>query len=298
MKLSHSTALVMLAIVAYSVRADLTTNLTSIADADISMLNPDLNSGADFSMVSGEIGLSGGNDVRRAVLVFDLAGRIPSGAVITSASLQVTVVKVPSKSPVNSNFDLRRLLKAWSESTVTWNSASTGLTWEQPCATGSSDSAGSASSTVFVTSAAAPVIYMFPSTPSMVADVQAAVDGSAPSFGWLLMSEAEGSPRSARRFGTHEDTVNAPVLTVTYTVSSPPPPPNRPFISQPAIVANQIQFSFLAQSNVAYVVESRPNAASGTWNSVTSISAQASDSTIVVSDPITGNRNIYRVRTN
>ncbi len=280
--------------IALSSRADLTTNLNPIVDSSIHKFSADLNFGTEGSMAAGDTGTTGGNEVRRALLAFDLAGSIPAGATITSASLQVIVVTVP-RSAVNSTFDLRRLLKPWNETSVTWNSASTGVPWDQPGATGTSDSASSASSTVPVTSLGN---YVFASTPDLLADVQAAVDGSAPSFGWLLVSESEGTAYTGRQFGTHEDTVNTPVLTVTYTVPSSPPPPNPPLISQPAIVANRIQFSFLAQSNVAYVVESRANAASGTWNTVTSITAQASDSTIVVSDPITVSRNFYRVRTN
>jgi len=134
----------------------------------------------------------------------------------------------------------------------------------------------------------------------MVADVQAAVDGSSPSYGWLLMSESEGTLKTSRQFGTHDDTFtpeNAPVLAVTYTVVTPPPPPTPPVLTQPAIVAGQIQFSFNAQSNTVYVVESRFNAASGSWTTVSNVPAQPSDSTIAISDPITGTPNFYRVRT-
>src|SRR5262249_7806523 len=161
------------------------------------------------------------------------------------ASLQLIVTKAPALA-ANSTFDLRRLLKPWDELTATWDSAATGVSWEQPGAIGSSDSASGASSSVFVSS---PGTYVFSSTPQMVADVQAAVDGSSHSYGWLLMSESEGTLKTARQFGTHDDTItpeNAPVLAVTYTVVTPPPPPTPPVLTQPAIVAGQIQFSFNA----------------------------------------------------
>src|SRR5206468_3982393 len=101
-------------------------------------------------------------------------------------------------------------------------------------------------------------------------------------------------------FGAHDDTFtpeNAPVLTVTYTAVTPPPPTNPPVLTQLAIVAGKFQFSFDAQWNLTYVVESRPDAASGSWMTVSNVPAQTSDSTISISDPITGTRDFYRVRT-
>src|SRR6516165_1515598 len=131
------------------VGADITTNLTSIADSSIHVFSPDSNFGTDFTMAAGDTSTTGNNEVRRALVAFNLAGNIPPGATITSASLQLTVTKAPALA-ANSTFDLRRLLKPWDELSVTWNSASTGTTWEQAGATGASDSASSASSTVFV----------------------------------------------------------------------------------------------------------------------------------------------------
>ena len=297
MNIPSCSILAVLTASAFAAQADITTNLTSVADTSIQVGSPDSNFGTDGSMPAGD---TRNNDVRRVLIAFDLAGKIPSGATISSASLKLVVTKEPSSfgtPPVDSTFDLRRLLKPWGELTATWNSASTGVAWEQAGATGASDSASSASSSVFVSG---PAAYVFPSTPDMVADVQAAVDGSSPSFGWLLMSESEGTPKTARQFGTHDDTLtpgNAPVLTVTYTGGTPPPPTNPPVLTQLAIVAGKFQFSFNAQSNLTYVVESRPSAASGSWTTVSNVPAQISDSTITISDPITGARNFYRVRT-
>src|SRR5712691_12501934 len=76
--------------------ADLATDLTPVADAYILQLSPDLNTGADTDLIVGEIGPSGGDDVRRGLLRFDLAANIPAGSTVNSATLQVTVVKVPS----------------------------------------------------------------------------------------------------------------------------------------------------------------------------------------------------------
>src|SRR5262249_43944894 len=39
-------------------------------------------------------------------------------------------------------------------------------------------------------------------------------------FGWLLKSEDEASPETARRFGTREDPTHPPVLTISYSLPS------------------------------------------------------------------------------
>jgi hypothetical protein len=297
MKSQPCTILAVLTALASAAQADITTNLTSTADSAIHQFSPDSNFGADPTMAAGDTSTVGNNEIRRALLAFDLTGNIPSNATITSVQLQLIVTKVPLTGAVSSTFDLLRLLKPWDELTVTWNSASTGVAWEQAGVTGASDSASTASSTVFVSTTGA---YVFPSTPDLVADVQAAVDGSAPSFGWLLRSESEGTLKTAKQFGTHDDTIipaNAPVLTVTYTVPNTQPPAVPPTLTQLSVSGGQFLFTFNAQSNRTYVVESRPNAASGTWSTVSNVPAQPGDTTIAISDPITGTRNFYRVRT-
>ncbi len=197
-----------------------TVMLTSVADSELREFSPDSNFGFSTSMVSGELGLLAHNEIRRAVLRFDLSGQIPSNAVINSVTLNVVVVKLPL-SPANSNFDLRRLLAPWDEGTVTWNSRSSGVPWQVPGATGTADSVATASSTVFVTGFGT---YTFPSTTPLVADVQNWANNPGTNFGWLLVSEAESTPFTARHFGTREDPINAPTLIVNYSVSNRGPP--------------------------------------------------------------------------
>jgi hypothetical protein len=152
---------------------------------------------------------------------FDLQGQIPIGAVINSASLRVMEVDEPSN-PADAVFDLHRLLKSWSETEVTWNSASSGSLWQFPGASGSSDSAAGPSSSIFVSGpkASTPVPYTFSSNPGLVGDVQAWVADPASNFGWLLQSEDEVTYFTARRFGSREDPVNTPVLTIDYSIPS------------------------------------------------------------------------------
>ncbi|TAK95486.1 MAG: DNRLRE domain-containing protein, partial [Verrucomicrobia bacterium] len=194
-----------------------TVTLRPVADAELQQAQPDSNIGGNITMVSGELGIRVGGVLRRAVLRFDLAGQIPAGAIINSVSLQVRVMRVPI-GPANSIFDLRRILQPWSESGVTWNSRLPATPWQVPGVTGAADSVSAASSTVFVSGLGS---YTFPSTPALIADVQAWANDPSTNSGWLLISEGEGILKTARHFATHEDAVNGPVLTVIYT--QPPP---------------------------------------------------------------------------
>jgi hypothetical protein len=192
-----------------------TVTLMPVGDAEIQQHSPDLNLGNGTSVVSGALGASARFEIRRALFQFDLSG-IPAGSTINSVSLRVSAVLLVPLSPANSTFDLRRLLASWTETEVTWNSRLSTGRWETPGASGPSDSVPIGSSSVFVTGLGS---YTFPSTPALVADVQAWVNNPGNNFGWLLLSEAEATPRTARHFATREDALNTPRLVINF---SPP----------------------------------------------------------------------------
>jgi hypothetical protein len=261
-----------------------------MADAETHQFSPDNNFGSSGTMVSGELDGSAGDEIRRGVLSFDLAGQVPPGAVINSVTLQVTVVKTPSGG-INSTFDLRRLLQPWTEGAVTWNSRLAGVQWQVPGATGTSDSAATASSSVFISGLGA---YAFPSTAALVNDVQGWVNNPGSNDGWLLISEGEGTPKTARLFATREDTANAPVLNIQYTLSAPPA---QPVIAQVSVSSNQFLLSFNAESNRIYAVEYNDSISAGGWLTLTNIPAQQAAAVIPVVDFLTSSNRFYRIRT-
>ncbi|MBI3850257.1 MAG: DNRLRE domain-containing protein [Verrucomicrobia bacterium] len=217
-----------------------TVTLSPVADAEIRQFSPTSNFGSDVTMVPGVLGFTAGQEIRRALLRFDFGGpTIPAGAIINSVTVKVKVVKVPSGA-ANSTFDLRRLLQSWSEAGVTWNSRSSPNTpWQLPGATGAADSIPSASSTVFVTGRGT---YTFPSTTSLVNDIQSWVNNPGTNFGWLLISENETTAKTARHFGTHEDPNNTPTLVIDFSV----PPgisvqPRSQTVSEGDTVTNTVQ---------------------------------------------------------
>ncbi len=77
MKTQTRTFLAILSVCATVVRADITTNLNSIADSSIHKFDADSNFGIEGTMAAGDTGSSGGNEVRRALLAFDLPETYP-----------------------------------------------------------------------------------------------------------------------------------------------------------------------------------------------------------------------------
>lgn len=202
-----------------------TATLTVAADTFITGGAPDNNAGGHPWFTVGTDGPFGGNAVRRGLVRFNLSS-IPAGAVVTSAVLRLTVTRVPATGAVNSNFDLYRLLASWGEGTnignagspamagqATWNARLFGsASWTVPGA--ASDAAATASASAAVGATLGQVVAW--SGAGLVNDVQLWVNTPAQNFGWLLMSQAEGSSRSVRGFAARESGVSMGTLEVGY----------------------------------------------------------------------------------
>jgi hypothetical protein len=177
--------------------------------------------------------------LNRALLYFDLTGLIPAGAQVTSVSLSMDVVRQPAVDPVASLFGLRRVLTSWGEgSTIeedpgkpgkggpaqlgdaTWNHRSySDSEWFAP---------GGAAGVDFSTEiSAATVVYgqgdlvMFDSTPQMLSDVQFWLQHPESNFGWMLKTEEELQPRTARSFASRESGYG-PTLNIDFVVVPEP----------------------------------------------------------------------------
>ena len=131
------------------------------ADAFIHAGSADNNAGGWSWFGAGRDGVGG---VRRGLVRFDVSG-IPAGATVTSVVLRLTLDQVPFQGPVNSNFDLHRLLATWGEGNkasaggsgglpattgeATWNSRQHGMaTWTSPGVLGDVAATASASTLV------------------------------------------------------------------------------------------------------------------------------------------------------
>ena len=165
--------------------------------------------------------------LRRALLAFDVAGAIPPGSVIRSASLTMTVTRVPFRA-VSSSFELRPVVADWGEGTSNavanpgMGAAATpgDATWIHRFfntdfwinAGGDFGATASAAQTLTGTG-----LYTWGSTPAMVADVQLWLNAPATNFGWLLLGN-EAVDLTAKQLASRENPNSAavPMLTVTF----------------------------------------------------------------------------------
>lgn len=168
-------------------------------------------------------------DIRRALLMFDVAGTVPAGSTITSAVMTLNMSKTVAGTQT---ITVHRVAADWGEGgsvaggeegggatpaigDVTWiNRFHPGSPWTNP--------GGDFSSTV---SASADVTdvgsYSWGSTSALIADVQVWLDNPAGNFGWVLIGN-ESVAMTAKRFDSRENaTASArPKLSVTYVPPS------------------------------------------------------------------------------
>ncbi len=191
--------------------------ITPSGDTDISATAPDNNNGGSSSFTSGA---NGRLEISRGLIRFDLTGQIPDNALIQSVSLTLVCTMIPAMGPVDSIFDLHRLLVDWGEGSgfnpdndfgspaqpgdATWNDRLYPSTsWSVAGAAAPGDFLSTVSSSVLVQNVG---IYVFPSSTAMVEDVKAWLADPASNFGWIVISESENVIRSHRNFGSRENT--------------------------------------------------------------------------------------------
>ncbi|MEA2570135.1 MAG: hypothetical protein QOI24_2136 [Acidobacteriota bacterium] len=172
-------------------------------------------------------GTTNGSQVRRALLAFDVASKIPPGSTITRASLTMHMTRTIAGTE---SIQLRRVLADWSEGTSNAGGARDGIgaqsktsdpTWihasfpSRAWSKAGGDFDAAADSTTDVSDFGN---YTWGTSASMVARVQSWVDQPATNFGWLLVGP-ESTARTAKMFDSRQIAVeaNRPSLTVEFT---------------------------------------------------------------------------------
>ncbi len=215
----------------------------SLARADIITITPskdntlyeyvpadgDRSNGIGDHFFAGETGMS---YLRRGVLAFDIAGNIPAGSTIASATLSMHMSRTALITA--RTVELHKLLADWGEGTsdasanegqgapATTNDA----TWRHRFfdsifwATQGGDFSGIVSASQSV---GAIGDYTW-SSAQMVADVQSWLDSPTNNFGWLVLGD-ESTSTTAKRFDSRES-ASPPVLTIQYTTTAPTPTPS------------------------------------------------------------------------
>ncbi len=289
-------------------RADVVTNLVCVADTGLWEANPNNNLGGLSPLPVGVTGVAGSAKRGRALFKFPIAGSIPTNALISSAALNliVTFGHLPGL-----DHNLYRVLDDWGEGTgsgggagsgghgapaqpgeATWNARFyPAVLWSAPGAAAGADYLALPSATTAMNISGTNTF----TSAALTADVQTWVTNPATNFGWILIQADETILNSGLRIATREDPANAPVLTVNFTLAPPPTPP--PAIFQVTLVGNQIRFSFNAESNRTYAVETRASLTAGGWSVVTNIPALPASATVGVTNPISFPQGFFRIRT-
>ncbi len=303
----RAASLLILATLAITPAAGRADNATLVPVADTTLLEsaPDNNMGGWYHFTSGTSGSQSQASRNRAVLRFDPAAVIPAGAKITNAVLTLTVVRIPGTAggggPVDSTFDLHRLLRPWGEGNklgdrgfpadpgeASWNCRfEPDQTWSSPGASAPVDFVAAVSAQTPVTGKRT---YTFGPTPALLADAQAWLDHPSTNFGWILISENEVAEKTARDFASREDTNNTPTLLLAYQ-------PAAPFrIDQLTLQTNGAALRFVQPAGVAYAVEWRADLDLLAWATLTNLPAPPALTNVVVLDPLGPPRRLYRLR--
>lgn len=212
----------------------MTVTFTSVADTSLFEEYSDNNLGSS-SLVSGTTRQFSRT---RSLFQFDLS-TLPAGAVVTDVQVILHVSQAPDPDkggqPVNSDFNLYRLYVNWGEGTGTGATGTQALageaTWNDRFyqTVSWSTGGGQIGDDFAVTPSATTAIsgtgmYVWGSTTELVDDVMAWQANPAANFGFIMISQAEDSPSSGRRFASSDNSGGlypAPQLTVTYTIPEP-----------------------------------------------------------------------------
>lgn len=174
----------------------------------------------------------------RGLFRFSL-GAIPPGAIINQVQVRLVVTRRPDPDqhggPVDSDFSLFRLLADWGEGNgvevtgsnaqpgdATWNDRHFGSDlWAIPGGLVGVDYANDPSAT---TSVGGLGTYVWGSSTGLVSDAQSWLDDPSTNFGFILISQTEGTAGTARRFGSKDQPgggIPGPQLVLTYSVPEP-----------------------------------------------------------------------------
>ncbi len=197
--------------------------LRPAADTTLFQTESGHNLGALETFISGttQAGMS-----NRALLRFDLAGRLPADATVRSVSLTLTVTR--SVAAISNPFRLHRMLGPWQEGLgagvnvgvpaglgeSTWLARFHPDTlWSEPGVSAGIDCQLSPSGEAMV-GVDGPSEFL--STDQMVNDVEFWRTNAAQNFGWILVCGDETTLQTARRFASKEAAAGQPELKIEY----------------------------------------------------------------------------------
>lgn len=169
-------------------------------------------------------GMTASQEIRRALIAFDVASQIPPGSQVTRVTIKLRVsLTTTGQQP----FGLHRVTADWGQGSSNAGASRDG--------TGTTSRTGDATwvhrfhSTAFWSKQGGDFLpdpdattegdfgdIVWESTPALVARVQGWLDQPSTNFGWIVIGN-EGDPRTAKRFDSREATAaTRPSLTIEY----------------------------------------------------------------------------------
>jgi hypothetical protein len=180
--------------------------------------------GAGSFMFVGTVGNTGGGDIRRALVGFNVSS-IPPLSRVTRAVLTLHMSRTISGAQT---IQLRRVARNWGEGSSNANAqegmgapaTTNDATWIHSTFPGTrwSQAGGDFVTTVSDTASVAGIGDYTWTSAQMATDVQAWVNNPAANFGWILIGN-EAAPGTAKRFDTSENPTASfrPTLEITWT---------------------------------------------------------------------------------
>jgi len=219
--------------------------------------------------------------------------------------MTIAVSENPAPS-ADSTFDLRRVLCTWSEGSkvgqrgapatigeTTWNARFFSTTavatnlWAVPGGEIGTDFSATVSASTMIRGGGG---YSFASS-NVVADVQSWLWDASSNFGWVMMTESEGTARTARRFYSRQQPYTNDIARLTIEFTIPP------YITLIEESGDLFRFTFDAENDRGYVVEFAPGLPSNAWQTLTNIVTSIAFEQITVFDTRTnGPQRYYRIR--
>jgi len=293
--------------------------LTAVADTSLWQRETNHNLGGAPFLPAGTVGSDGNFRRTRILLKFDLAGSLPPGAIVESASVYLRVVRAPDPEKLsrNSTFTGRRILKDWGEgdkiytdpqtpmtSTLpatageaTWDDRFYGdpaATWAVPGGDFTDNDFAEASDFDFFTSPFADVDETAGLNAEGLGTLRAWIADPASNFGWVVKSELETAGGTARHFAASEYSIleHRPQLIITYSVLGP----TAPVIESIARTGDSVTVDYSVEAGVVYLPQFKSTVDGALWTDLPLQGPLGAASTLHVTNDVTGiNERYYRV---
>jgi hypothetical protein len=287
------------------------------ADTSLWQRGTNHNLGGSDLLPVGTTGSDGGGKRGRPLLKFDVAAALPSNAVIESASFYFRVVIAPMEGGVTSTMEAFPVLFDWGEGNKTYTDPQRPMNSTQPATAGEAtwlhrfhgdesqrwqepggalfdqDFSEDPSFSAFL-QADAGRDYNRPLTASGLDVLRQWLTNPASNFGWVLISQREGTLFTGRQIASREFATPEfrPRLTINYSL----PEPVAPQIQSITRAGVQVTVRFSAQANVVYRPQHRPLVHTGGWTDLPNLGPLATDGTLEFTDDLTGvNERYYQV---